>query len=341
MKKTLVFLSFMIIAVSLMGQKRFILQNGSASVWENLDDAVSNAVTGDTLYLPGGVFTLTNNTIDKGLVWIGAGYHPDSTMATGNTQITSTLTFNGSADNTYLTGIEFTNQVFFGEATDDALNVTIERCKFNNQLHLRQMDSDTTDTGMEIRECVLLSYLNGYNIRNLIIENSMLFYRIYNVHYTAYLNCDILYSSTYNYKVFYGAHECFFANCVFPGNNMHNFEDMTNCTFSHCLFNRNMSFPVGTNAEVNCVDDVNISNIYTYLEGGTIAWDVLNDFHLVGGSPGENAGSDGTDTGIYGGSNPLKEGGLPFNPHIRSVSVPSQSTDGNLPVEIGAGSQTH
>ena len=59
------------------------------------------------------------------------------------------------------------------------------------------------------------------------------------------------------------------------------------------------------------------------------------NFHLRPGCLGKNAGTDGTDLGIYGGSFPWKNGSLPPNPHIQTKNI-SSATDpiGNLNVNI-------
>jgi len=68
----------------------------------------------------------------------------------------------------------------------------------------------------------------------------------------------------------------------------------------------------------------------------------LNDYHLKADSPGKNAGKDGTDIGIYGGSYPWKEGSLPFNPHYQKIQVaPKTDNQGNLNVNIMVKAQDH
>lgn len=66
------------------------------------------------------------------------------------------------------------------------------------------------------------------------------------------------------------------------------------------------------------------------------------DFNLQIQSPGINAGTDGTDIGIYGGAFPWKEGSIPINPHIQTKTI-SSTTDpsGNLPVNIKVMTQIH
>jgi len=59
------------------------------------------------------------------------------------------------------------------------------------------------------------------------------------------------------------------------------------------------------------------------------------DFHLRANSPYHNAGTDGTDIGIYGGAFPWKEGSIPFNPHFQQVQIaPKTDNQGNLNVNI-------
>jgi hypothetical protein len=83
----------------------------------------------------------------------------------------------------------------------------------------------------------------------------------------------------------------------------------------------------------NEITDVlqSINSINTFL--------YTDDFHLVSGAPGENGADDGTAVGLYGGSEPYKEGAVPSNPHVRFINVDKQTENGSLPVEIKVGAQ--
>jgi hypothetical protein len=77
-----------------------------------------------------------------------------------------------------------------------------------------------------------------------------------------------------------------------------------------------------------------LANIFTNYTSGS-AWSKTQNFRLKAGCNGIGLGTDGTDVGIYGSTAPFKDGGLPFNPHFKSVSIPnSTSADGKLNINI-------
>ena len=80
------------------GQYNFVVQNGNSESFKTIQEAYEAANAGDTIYLPGGSFNMPSN-IDKGLVWIGVGYHPDSTEATYFTRINNQTVLTGNCDN--------------------------------------------------------------------------------------------------------------------------------------------------------------------------------------------------------------------------------------------------
>jgi len=88
-----------------------------------------------------------------------------------------------------------------------------------------------------------------------------------------------------------------------------------------------------TNVGSNNIVGQEQSSIFINQEGNTFNY--THDYHLQTSSPGKNAGTDGTDVGIYGGIYPWKEGSIPFNPHFQQVQVsPKTDANGNLNVNI-------
>jgi hypothetical protein len=74
-----VFLLLLITLRHVSAQQLIARQNGGTPHFHTeLDDAVNQAVNGDTLYLPGGYFPLTVQ-IDKELHIVGEGHNPEST----------------------------------------------------------------------------------------------------------------------------------------------------------------------------------------------------------------------------------------------------------------------
>ncbi len=340
MKRTTLLLILALIANVMFAQHRFVLQNGTSTVYSDINDAISNAANGDTLYIPGGTFNLSPTTIDKSLVWIGAGYHTDSTLATLPTIIYNSVNFNGSTDGSYFTGIHFNNTVSFGENGNDATDIIIERCLFQSGLTLRASDTDTVDINFFMRESIVLGIFYGNYTYNTSIENCMFNGRVDKFIFSDFTYCNFNGRDGSYQAVLRYMDECYFENCMFPNDWAASLGYITNCTFNTCLWHDNRTFPDYTNNGTGNIVSVNQSLIYTNVP--TInSYSDQNDYHLITGSPGINASTDGTNIGIYGGPNPFKEGGLPFNPHIRSVNIPTSTTDGNLPVEISVGAQSN
>jgi hypothetical protein len=70
-------------------------------------------------------------------------------------------------------------------------------------------------------------------------------------------------------------------------------------------------------------------------ENGDLYLYAPKSLKIKSSSPCINAGSDGTDIGMHGGTIPYKAGGLPFNPHInKSVISTKIDRNGKLSVTI-------
>jgi len=107
--------------------------------------------------------------------------------------------------------------------------------------------------------------------------------------------------------------------------------------FLNNLFVANVSFPQGTNQGVN-----NIANV----DKETIFVDRRNFIHpqanlqLKDDCVGKEAGSDGTDVGIYGGPYPFKHNRLPFIPFIKSTAIGPADEQNKIRVRMNVEAQT-
>jgi Pyruvate/2-oxoacid:ferredoxin oxidoreductase delta subunit len=153
-------------------------------------------------------------------------------------------------------------------------------------------------------------------------------------------------------------------NCIIRNNIFHSgyYSNPNNYTVSD-LYNSIIENNIFINAPtvltiyngINCIIRNNMYSEntiwYIYCPGCTILnnlisyniYDIFyNGFHLNPLSPGINAGTDGTDIGIYGGLYSWKDGSIPFNPHIQQKTI-SGTTDnnGNLNVNIKVEAQDH
>jgi hypothetical protein len=92
-------------------------------------------------------------------------------------------------------------------------------------------------------------------------------------------------------------------------------------------FNRNVFFAaapnLGASVDINNYNGADRASFFVTNNGSPFTY--TQNYHLS--NPGNFAGTDGKQVGIYGGSFPYKEGAVPSSPHVRSKVIAS-STDG-------------
>ena len=113
MKRTIL-LPLLLFALHSFAQRTFVRQNGTPSVYYQIDSVFLTAQNGDTIYLPGGAFQIGTLYIDKKLVIIGAGHYPDSTLATYATTLNGYITLKNGASLGSISGIYLTVDIVFG-----------------------------------------------------------------------------------------------------------------------------------------------------------------------------------------------------------------------------------
>lgn len=334
--------------INLSAQNLITLQSGNNSTFfQTLDDAVSQAQNGDTIYIPGGSFSLSN-PINKSLHLVGSGHNPDSTLTTARTIMPGlTLTSgsgNGSISGIYFTGSSFYNygQIFFNA---DITGYAISRCYIKGGISNL---SGTNVNNISIIENTIgsfelcLSCGNPYSINlsasNHLIDNNILLSKV-NVSNSIIKNNIFLYYNGFAaipYPLI--TNSCTVENNIFVGGTI---------GATGCIFHNNV------NGGVNGVDNYSNQGSGNFLNGGSLDqifvnydlglnWNYSYNLHLVSGSPYHNAGTDGTDIGIYGGIFPWKEGSVPFNPHINLKLIsPTTDNQGNLPIQIRVRAQNN
>jgi hypothetical protein len=93
---------------------------------------------------------------------------------------------------------------------------------------------------------------------------------------------------------------------------------------------------VGGTPNVNAQDNNSLNNEITKEPYADVFVDATAaDYHLKDACSGKNAGTDGTDVGIYGTSVPFKENRLPSIPNFSLKAIsPETDATGKLPVNI-------
>jgi len=314
--------------------------NGVSVFYSTLDSAVNAAQTGDNVYVPGGIFTL-NVSISKGFNLIGVGYNPDSTLATGFTQITSPSNFVRiitGADNGSITGIMFNNNtIIFGTGNSDQTvsNYTVSKCRMSS-LQLGYGQGSATSNNLIFKENIFDGNLNGLNIQNCHFSNNMIQLSIYNFQQgNEFTDNVFLYPSTY---ILNAVNNSVFRNNIFLYSNGIFTNLSSNNIFYNNLFVANMSSGSLPGTDVGSLFNVAQSSIFINQVGNT--YDYHQNYHLKSTCPGKNYGTDGTDLGVYGSATPWKEGGVPYNPHIQFQSIATQTDgSGNLSINIKVAAQ--
>lgn len=312
MKKILIFITILIsLQLRLVYSQNLIaVQNGSnPAFYQQVDSAIFYSQDGDTIYIPGGAWNITQ-PINKSLHIIGVGYHPDSTLTTFPTILTGNITLLEGASNGSLTGVSVNGGGITG--SNDVVNYyTITRCHagiclFQSNSNFTFIENfiggisfNLTSTGNPSNCSFFNNVLGGttfYSAERKYFVNSSFKNNIFLDGASCWLSCHYAVMSIYS----------LFENNIFIGANDGGFNPITGVAssiFKNNLFVASVEFPYNTNVGLNNIVSQNPDNIFEV------------DYHLQSTSSGINAGTDGTDIGLFGGVFPWKEGSIPSNPH--------------------------
>lgn len=336
----LTLIGFIFFLATTKAQSPIAVQNESgSSFYSMLDEAITNAIAGDYIYIPSGVFTISV-PIDKQLQIFGVGHNPDSCAVTGITMVTGNILIINGSDHGLITGIKISGNISFGAQPNDvSINYfAIERCNIGGTINLASRSSNIL-----INECILRGPLignntQGFQMSKCIIEPLPSGINLYSFDSNAYFNNNIfLPSNGVNQDIrFASINNCYIKNNVFLSRVYDGANTCINNLFQNNLFLGPINIPVGTNLYRG---NINGGVTILFVNRSGFVFDYKHDYHIKTDSPAHNAGTDGTDLGIYGTGNPWKEGSLPTNPHIQSKSI--STVDGNLNVKIKVAAQNN
>jgi hypothetical protein len=347
MKRTRFFISsavlLLFISTSTVAQQTVALHsNGTVTFFQNSNgftNSVAAAADGDTIYLSGGIFPVSNLLIGKKLTIFGVGYSPDNNTATGITQINGNIFLVTGADHSFISGLFVNGDVMVGNinANQKVSHVIIKRCHIAGSLQLTH-DGDTEKMGSGfLLEENIIRILNGQHIRNCMIRQNVIGRLYYFRDNNQFINNIILRTSEYfawGYSSINGSH---FENNIFTSLAYTNVETggFSNCTFHQNVFIPNTVFGTSnsTGAYQN-LSNIDINSVFVNYDGA-IVFSFNHDFTLKEGFAGKGFGKDGFDVGIYGSSVPFKANMLPQIPHIKTQTIaPSTNQEGKLQIKI-------
>ncbi|MBK9628087.1 MAG: hypothetical protein IPO56_10405 [Flavobacteriales bacterium] len=258
----------------------------------NIADAIAAASPGDTLLITGSAATYGTAILDKPLTLIGAGYN----IAGAKTQLNGVFFADGSSGSKIIAMNAGQIYVDYGNSIGDIL---IERV----QGSVAYFNGYPLD-GLIIKNSFIGSINMSGNWTNVLITNNLITGQITSSSSPSVVISNNIFSNDGSYalqslshavisnNIFYGSAPSFDGNGV-----------------ANCAFNNNISYgspdddlpPTGSN--VGAGNQVGVDPLFVNVPDfqGLASY----DYHLQPGSPGINAGTDGTDIGIYGGSAPL------------------------------------
>ena len=318
------------LSMSLSAQGRFVIQNGQNSqVYTNFQSAFSALVDGDTLYLPGGTYSIGDINIDKKVAFVGAGHYPAYTGATGQTILQGNIRLITGADYSLFQGIYLTGGITIGTTTtnQDVNFITISRNNLNG-IKLFAGATSLADNIL-ISENVIRGNIEGGDAQHVLIEKNIA-YNIYRFNNNVVISNNIILQPSGDCLQY--IYSALFQNNVILHNSSYILYGSSSNTFLNNLFVRNISFSAPDSGSGNIISQP-LESIFVNYTGGNFSYDF--DFHLKETSPGNDAGTDGFDIGIYGTTVPYKEGAVPFNPHITIQEVsPGTNEAGEIQVNI-------
>lgn len=303
---------------------------GATAQYKTVTAAITAAAVNDTIYIHGSETSYGSFTVNKKLTFIGPGHNPKTTLPLA--AIVTQVLIN--APNAAASG-----SAFIG------LTVSELRCDANT----------SGQDAITIRRCSINSYISadgnaGTTCTNWIIENNIV-HRIYASTGTNASNF-IIRNNIINGGTIFGALTSVITNNLFLGGSAV-FSDVKNALIqnnifqnadpvgaSSSTFNNNITFagtatalPYGTNS--GTANQVGVNPLFTKYTTGGFTYD--HDFHLRTGSPGKNAGTDGTDIGLYGGLG-YSETGEPPIPVVRSFTIQNGvvAPGGKLKIQVKA-----
>lgn len=323
-------------------QKAALHHNGTTQIFGGLTpfiDAYNTSVSGDTIYLAGGSFSApSNQIIDKSLVIIGAGFHPDSTVSTEATKIDGIIQLYDNADGLYLEGIHFTSSVVknFSKKVD---NIIIKRCFINGNLDLdiNGTASQSSDN-IAIIESVILGTTDMSKVTNGLLSNSIFTGQVFNCASMTIQNNIFLYNSGNTTGYTLKSDNSTIKNNLFC-NSVHRVIDGSSNISKNNVFATMPSLGASP-TDINNNKAIDLSTVFVNQTG--YAFDFAHNYHLLALAASTYLGEDNTQVGIYGGMFPFKEGAVPQNPHISLKNIANQTDNtGNLQIQFQVRAQNN
>lgn len=331
MKKQFLFLAVAIVAVASYAQTSHTVSNNPSNPaqFTEIQEAINAASDGDTIYVAGSSTTYSGFNLNKSIYLIGEGYSNSGSNA--NTIIQninlSTTENDGGASGSTITGFYITGDLI-GDDTEVISNINITRNRFNNV----NLVSGTAQNWIIRRNLFFLGTGSGSDSRDVnfssgddiqVINNFFQAKRTTNGNFSG---SDIISNSAsfiFSNNIIFEDTDVVISNGVIANNIFQPssfavgfmLDQVSNCSVNNNITtNSGLSFPISNDLNNNLIGVNPQFTIQNDLD-----FDFSDDFQLQNGSPGKNAGTDGTDIGVFGGNFPFVF--EPANPEISQLLI--------------------
>jgi hypothetical protein len=296
-------------------------QSGFDADFNDLQNAVSTVSQNDTLYVEPSSISYGDISLNKKLYIIGPGHNPDFSPYVA--QINTLILQNGSSSS-IIKGINF--GILAVNASSTINDIVVSGC-YSYSSSILSISAQSTILNNWIFEGNVFiaagSYLNldglGANLifRNNYLQNVGTGVLFNNVPSGTVLDHNLLFLSdnpTANSTIISGYTNISITNNIFLYNTSSAAAPETGCQNCQWLNNitYGLSIPVSALPATN-FNDVNPQFVNFTATGGVYSY--LNNFQLSSNSIGNNAATDGTDIGLYGGI-------FPFSPIGADAGTP-------------------
>lgn len=297
------------------------------------------AYNGDTLLIQGTPNAYPDLNISKKLAIFGPGYNPQRENV-NKAMIPTIYLQNGSAG-TIIAGLYISNAISFNSISIASSNYSIYR-NYVGSIQLYYPGGSGVISNVNIYNNVVsqISGWNDANSINWVIANNIITSNISSFNQSSITIKNNLFIQTTG-GVFNNLVNCVISNNIFYGASPYN-SSITLCAFNNNLtYNcTNPTLPYGSN--VGSGNKISTDPMFLSVPTTTVTY--TYNYRLNSASPAKNAGTDGTDIGLTGGTYPIYQSttdiltGEPPIPKITLLNLTNSSVPagGNLQFQVKA-----
>lgn len=299
----------------------------SPGQYSSIAAAISAASAGDTILIHGTGVNYGGFTVDRRLVFIGAGHNPTDKQNANPSMVDNISLTTGSSQSRFY-GL---NMNYLTTNTSGLTDIVISNCLIRNRVQIRH----TTANNWTIDGCIFTSSdknveSDGQPVSNMRLRNSVFNGYFWNIAggaaYSYFTNCIFL--SNVNHNTFQYCASFYVRNCIFyraiPRQNS-GWVSFDKC-LSYQTTGGNNAFSGNSDAVARTVYEGVDPQFESFPAAGAY-FDYSHDYRLKATSPVKSLGTDATDLGVFGGtefSNILlgyNQNGIPLNPYIKLFNI--------------------